>query len=428
MRSIFLGITAILILSPGWGWAADAPLSEPAPSPAPKESGHPASQPASASTLDELPWNPDLHHANVWPYEKPAHVDSDYFGPPGEFWLRAEYFLWCLKGERLPPLVTSGPAGSAGVLGTPGVGTLFGGSTQDLNPFGGGRFTGGVWFDTTYTLGFAGTYFFLPERANRFATTSLGQPGSADLARPFVNALTGQPASLLIASAGLASGTVTVRSATDLQGAEAMVVCNLCRQPSYSFNLMAGFRYLDLGGELTIGDGTTSLAGAPVPGNQTITVDQFAVRNHFYGGQIGGRVEYRWHGLAFDLIEKLALGANTTDIVIGGGTMQTTATGTVTQTAAGLLAQPSNTGKHADDTFAVLNEISIQAGWQCNDYVQFFVGYSFLYTSSVIRPADLVDLSVNLAQGVAGPARPAFAPRNTDFWAHGLNAGLEIRY
>jgi len=51
------------------------------------------------------------------------------------------------------------------VLGQPGVATLFGGSSLSVNPFSGGRFTGGVWFESSYTCGFEGSYFFLAERS-----------------------------------------------------------------------------------------------------------------------------------------------------------------------------------------------------------------------------------------------------------------------
>jgi len=54
--------------------------------------------------------------------------------PPlsGGFWIGAEYLLWSAKGDKLPPLVTTSPAGTlqpqAGVLGTPGASVLFGDS------------------------------------------------------------------------------------------------------------------------------------------------------------------------------------------------------------------------------------------------------------------------------------------------------------
>ena len=64
------------------------------------------------------------------------------------------------------------------------------------------------------------------------------------------------------------------------------------------------------------------------------------------------------------------------------------------------------------------------------------VGYTFFYMSEVVRPGDQIDRVVNPTQlptagaFVAGttPTRPSFPFQSSDFWAQGLNFGLEIRY
>lgn len=437
MRTILVPLAALALACPPGVWAASEPpgtVKPPAPAsalpPASAAPVTPSSGPSLEANIDELPWNPDVLHANVWPYQKPLKIDSGYFGPPGEFWLRGDYLLWTMKSARLPPLVSAGPPGSNGVLGGQGVAVLFGGSTVDPGAFSGGRFEGGVWFDSDYTCGFQGNYFFLAEKSVRFSAASGGEPGSLDLAQPYVNAVTGQPASSVLAAAGLASGAVAVQSRDDLQGGEANLVWNVRRKYPLTFDLVGGFRYLNLNGSVNTATETTALAGA-APGANTITEDLFSVHNHFYGAQVGGRVEYRWRRLVLDFTEKLALGANTADIAITGYSLQVSAAGTVTSTLTGLFAQPSNIGRHSDDSFAVVNEMDLRAGWQFCDYFQAFVGYTFLYSSSVVRPGDVVDTGLNPSQLQGGPLRPAFAPRETgetDFWAQGLNAGIEIRY
>jgi hypothetical protein len=376
----------------------------------------PATPVTGEGPADTAPWNPELRFANEWPYTHPVAIETEFYGPPGDFWISADYLLWWFKGAALPPLVTTGPAASAGVLGQPGVTVLYGGSTPDLNPFSGARITAGTWFDSGYTLGIEGNYFFLAARSGDFVTSSTGSPL---LARPFTNAVIGLPDSSLLASAG--SGGVIVQNPTELQGAEVSLVWNVRTTKTIVFDLLAGFRWLNVGSDLNILDTTTAQAGSP------ITLDQFTVHNDFFGGQIGARVKYRWGPLEVGLSEKLSLGANTASIAIMG-TTNTTVGGVVTQTPVGLLAQPSNIGIHSDDTFAVVNEIGIHGGWQFNDYVKAFVGYSFLYISSVVRASDIVDTTVNTAQTTGGPLRPVFTRHETDFWAHGLNAGVEIRY
>jgi hypothetical protein len=418
MRKILAATMALLLLRPLCAWTVgEVPSDEPAV-PLNPTSAAEAREGSHGEDIDTHPWNPDVLHANEWPYKKPLIIATDYYGPPGEFWLRGEYYLWNLKGDRLPPLVSNG------TLGQPGVVPLFGGTQLDLAVFSGGNFTGGVWFDSDYTLGFEGSYFFLAEQAVKFDAASSGNPV---LARPFINAGTGQPDTLIVAAPGAFSGIVSVRVPTELQGGEANLVWNVRRGPAFSFDVIAGLRYLELGEKLTIIDNSTALSGV-FTGTNVITFDQFSIHNHFYGGQVGIRVDYRWRFLVFTLTEKLALGANTADILIEGSTGATSPAGAVTQLSGGLLAQPSNIGSHSDDTFSVVNQIGIQAGWQVNDYLQLFAGYTFLYASSVVQPGELVDLTVNPNQAVGGPALPTFTGHETSFWTHGLNAGLEVRY
>lgn len=322
-----------------------------------------APPPADAPVIDTLPWNPDIHHANDWPYDKAVVVPTDYCGPPGDFWLRAEYYLWHLQNDRLPALTAP----------------LVGGDSPDTNPHSGGRFTAGVWFDEYYRCGFEGSYFFLADRAAPLATVS---------------------------------PTTNGQETTELQGAAGTLVWNGYRSCTWSYDLTAAFRYLDLGGVLHATDDTTTSTG------RTTRVDEFAARNHFYGGELGGRAEYRWRCLVFDVREKLALGGHTTDVTIGSGTLRSDATGTLTRSLGGLLAQPGAIGRQSDSSFALVNEFGVQAGWQICDYVQAFVGYTVLYWSSVVRPGGLVNVS----------APAVYAPRETDFWATGLNVGLEVRY
>jgi hypothetical protein len=64
-----------------------------------------------------------------------------------------------------------------------------------------------------------------------------------------------------------------------------------------------------------------------------------------------------------------------------------------------------------------------------------FVGYDLLYWTQVDRPGSQVDTNINLSQSailgtgaLTGPAYPAPVLNRTDFWAQGVNVGLEFRY
>ncbi len=98
--------------------------------------------------------------------------------------------------------------------------------------------------------------------------------------------------------------------------------------------------------------------------------------------------------------------------------------------------QPTNLGTRGRDTFAVVPEVQVKAGWQVRPGVRTFASYNFLYWSSVARPGDQIDpvVNTNLVPtsttfgNPGGPARPAFNFRETDFWAQGVNVGLQLRW
>jgi len=65
-----------------------------------------------------------------------------------------------------------------------------------------------------------------------------------------------------------------------------------------------------------------------------------------------------------------------------------------------------------------------------------YAGYSLLWITTVARAGEPIDPVVNITPfpilsgngPLEGPARPAFNFNGTDFWAQGLNFGLELRY
>src|ERR1043165_2093799 len=73
----------------------------------------------------------------------------------GGFWIGAEYLNWTTKGDRLPALVTTSPAGTpaaqAGVLGAAGTEVLFGNESVQDSWRSGARVQGGYWFDPQHT-------------------------------------------------------------------------------------------------------------------------------------------------------------------------------------------------------------------------------------------------------------------------------------
>lgn len=70
------------------------------------------------------------------------------------------------------------------------------------------------------------------------------------------------------------------------------------------------------------------------------------------------------------------------------------------------------------------------------DHLRAYVGYSLLYWSDVVRPGDQIDRGINTTQlptlggqgTLTGPRRPAFSFQDSDFWAQGINFGVQLRF
>jgi hypothetical protein len=122
----------------------------------------------------------------------------------------------------------------------------------------------------------------------------------------------------------------------------------------------------------------------------------------------------------------------------------------------GIFAQPSNKGNFGRMAFAAVIETGARAGFRISRNVEIYAGYNFLFTSSVVRPGDQINPSINpsrtaLAQASrqtvgtgsgdpipfgapgkapppTGPREPAFSFAATNFWAQGLTAGVRIDF
>ena len=370
-------------------------------------------------------------------------------GPPGRFWVGAEYLYWWTREMRVPPLVTSGTPTTGGLipgaLGVPGTTVLLSGELENHGQSG-GRFYGGFWLDECQTKGIEADYLFLGTRRNTFLAGGTGAPGSAIIARPFLDIppTGGTPFqnSEAVAFPGAAAGTISVTNRSRLQGVGANGICNLCCCGDccggYRVDALAGFRWMQLDESITIVENispTTTATGFP-PGSRVTVIDQFSTKNDFYGGQLG--LQGEWRRARFFLNGRVLVGLGDTheQATINGSTTITLASGTATTAPGGLLAQPTNIGTHSRDVFSVIPEVGFNVGYQVTPHVRAYVGYTFLYWSDVVRPGDVIDVGVNPTQlptsagagHLIGPARPAFQFRDSDFWAQGINVGAEFRF
>jgi hypothetical protein len=163
--------------------------------------------------------------------------------------------------------------------------------------------------------------------------------------------------------------------------------------------------------------------------------DQFGTRNQFYGGQLGGRVNWQGERFGFDVTGKLALGGTHQSIDINGYSVQAGPGGVNGTFPGGFFTQPSNIGRYTSNHIAFVPTIEMKLYALITANLRAFVGYDFIYWSSVVRPGGQMDRNINLSQSavlgsgvLSGPGSPMPMFTRTDFWAQGISLGLELRF
>jgi hypothetical protein len=353
---------------------------------------------------------------------------------PNLLWVRGEYLMWWTKGNPVPPMLTTSPPGTpiatAGVLGQPTTSVLFGGSNLNDDLRSGGRFSAGVILDDEGLYAVEGIFLWLGSSAETFSQTS-DAGGAPILGRPFFNTATGGQDVLFVSFPGLVAGSANVVSSNShLFGAEANLRRNFRRDENVRIDGILGYRYFGFEDEVRLAETEINLDpnnGIPV-GAQIDLVDRFSSRNRFHGGQIGVAAEVRRGRGYVELISKIAFGGNCQSVDIFGVQRQPG----LPPVTGGFLALGSNVGHYEKSTFAVLPEVGLNVGFDVTDNLRAFMGYTFLYLSSVYRAGDQIDLTVNPSlippPAPVGTPRPVFPDRDADFWAQGLNFGMEYRY
>jgi hypothetical protein len=204
---------------------------------------------------------------------------------------------------------------------------------------------------------------------------------------------------------------------------------------------LVGFRYQRLRDLVQTNSTSTvnDILNSPflLPNGSTIGImDSFQTTNDFYGGQIGlaGHLEEgRW---SLDATSKLGMGVNARAVIINGQTVFTSPGLPSLPFSGGLLALPTNIGRHSSSGFSVIPEVGGNLGYQLTSNMRVFAGYSFMYWSNVVRAGDQINTNLNTSQAprtlppstLTGAASPAFVQQNTGFWAQGVTIGIEFHW
>ena len=355
-------------------------------------------------------------------------------GPDGQFWASAEYVLGWFSGDRLPPLVTTSPAGTArlnaGVLGGPTT-TLFGGDVVNDDIRSGFRFGAGYWFNAERTIGIEAGFLLLESQTTGFSASSAN--GAPILARPFFDVTNSRQDSNLIAFPGSSGGSVAARSSSgNLLMANVDLTENVVDTSWFRLDSLLGFRYYDYGEGLRIRQNHTNIPNSP--GNVLASEDDFGTENAFYGGDFGFRTRFVWEDFTLGLLTKLAVGSVNRDVKIVGGQLSTAPGLAPVSREGGLLALSSNIGDYHSHDWALVPELGATLGWQATPNVRLTLGYSVLWLDRIARAADQIDLNVNptflpTATGTpSGVSRPTFLLTRNDVWIQSIDFGVEFTY
>ena len=365
----------------------------------------------------------------------PATAGGANGTPEDSFFVQAEYLLWWANKPNIPVLATTNSLGQPGFLGQPGTQNLLGPGKFGPEFRDGFRIRTGGWLDECSLLGFDASFFFLG-RKSESASFDSGQ--FPVITRPFFAPNFNSEFGEIVAQPNLATGRLDVTTDSFLWGADINFRKGICRTCDRTTGWFAGYRHLNLTERLTIAETLTAsgpLSPDPI-GTKIFVQDRFETRNQFHGGQVGGFWYRKFDRFDWDLRAGIALGVTQQTVEIDG-LQQRTRPGQATENfRGGLLATGPNLGSFTQNKFSVVPEITTSLGYRVLPNLRLYAGYNFLSWSNVIRPGDQIDRVVDVAlvpnppAGVPATANPRPLPtfRQSDFWAQGVQFGVEFRW
>jgi len=351
------------------------------------------------------------------------------------YWGSAEYLFGWIKDAPMPvPLVTQGDPNDSlpGALGQPGTQVLFGQQPVDFGTFNGGRLSLGAWLDGCQHYGLEATGMLLEQRTPAFFVTTgsnvtevytlpIQTPEGVETS---IFALVNNP------GAPLPESTIQTFTGSQLWQGELNGLINQKRSAQGSLDTIIGFRHINLSESLDIRvDLSRSVGGGT---SYTNGQDYFGTHSQFYGGQFGLRANRRYRLVTTTLTGKIGLGANDNSLNISGSRTQTNPGQPSTTTAGFVFSEPTNIGRQSHTNLAFAPELQARVGYDITQHVTAYVGYDFLYWSSVVRPGNQVDRVVNNTQrnggALVGAARPEPFFDLSDFWFQSLSLGAQYSY
>ena len=399
----------------------------------------------------------------------------------------ADYLLWKVQGSSLPASAVAIPVGAAqlplrdtviNLAGNPQpinarVQTIpvfatsnasLGNGNTNIGYQNGGRLTAGFWVDQDKNFGLEASGLMLARETDHFAaiSTQSATPFTAptgftqtlfitsatttiSAGPPPVNTttITTVPQNTInIALAGQTSSQFTGYAANSFYGGELNARGVFLRIGDTDFGCLGGFRFLNFNDEISLSN-SVALSGLQfnttpatvLPPISISSVDRTRVYNYFYGAQVGGDVESRIGSFFVYARGKIALGTNHQIADVNSTTTTISNNAAPVVTGGGVLAGPTDNGRHTRDSFAAIPEGEVKVGYQFTDWLRGSVGYTGIFLNNVGRASDTTGTNtlttmafVNGTPTNVNVVQPTFRFRDRDVTIQGITFSLEARY
>lgn len=342
-----------------------------------------------------------------------------------------DLMLMFRNGDRLPPLVTTGPATNietAGALDQAPTRILAGDEKVFDDGTIGGRLTLGTWLDESHCRS-------LVFRGWIAAEDTFGFNADQDdgvLTRPFFNVSTipNEQDTLVVTFPGQATGSIHVRGSSNVFGGDLSV-----RQLWYgrfggTLDVLYGYQYMRLDEDLLIRSTSLSSGGQLAPPGTVSTIsDSFEAINEFHGGQFGVASNYREGCWSFRGLAKVGMGSLRRSAVRRGSRV-TELGAAVAPDPNGLLVRSTNQGTVDDSTFGWIPELDVSLGWHYFPNFDVTFGYHIIAMTDALQVSGMIDrnLASNVSDPLVGTPAPSPALSFDTFYIHGIHVGLQYVY
>src|SRR5262249_50251886 len=128
---------------------------------------------------------------------------------------------------------------------------------------------------------------------------------------------------------------------------------------------------------------------------------------------------------------KVALGEMNSVVNINGSTTVGFPGQPTVVNQGGLLALQSNIGRHQENNFAAIPQVSLRLGYRATEHITIMGGYTFMFFSEIARAGDQIDpvINTNLIPPVTGGGtRPAYNFNPSELVLQGVTIGAEINF